>query len=164
MGNSRVWDDCCGSQSSVYPGATLYHWESETGLSSSCFPARYPYVRQKGEGRAQDEGESCLFLNECCEYIGAGREWAFPGICRHGYLWQRHPYILYFWWRDGPSFFKLLYLMVDVNAYPLVSETVINNFCRKECPVSEAFWLNTSCLSRYLISIENSMTDCCGCQ
>jgi hypothetical protein len=52
----------------------------------------------------------------------------------------------------------LVYLMVDVNAYTLLEvKQGLNMFCRKECPSREADWLDTWVLSKYLISMENSI-------
>ena len=58
---------------------------------------------------------------------------------------------------DGHCFFKLFYLMANVNAYTLLRVNQgLNIFCWKKCPRRKAHWLNTWGPSRYLISRENS--------
>lgn len=43
-----------------------------------------------------------------------------------------------------PSFFPLVYLMANANAYPLLRVTQrLNTLCGKECLEREAQWLNT---------------------
>jgi hypothetical protein len=59
MGNSGVWDNCCGSQSPVYRALLACHWEVGTGASG------YSHAWQEGEAEPRTGTEPSSVLSEC---------------------------------------------------------------------------------------------------